>query len=45
MAKADLHIARVYSGLVKDAALRTRVFRGLRQSRRMILSISGNASY
>ena len=45
MAKADLHIARVYSGLVKDAALRTRVFAMLEaeflQSRRMILSISG----
>jgi phosphoenolpyruvate carboxylase len=45
MAKADLHIARVYSGLVKDAALRTRVFALLEaeflQSRRMILSISG----
>ena len=45
MAKADLHIARVYSGLVKDAALRTSVFAMLEteflQSRRMILSISG----
>ncbi|MGB8582980.1 MAG: phosphoenolpyruvate carboxylase, partial [Candidatus Sulfotelmatobacter sp.] len=45
MAKADLHIARVYSGLVKDAALRTRVFAMLEaeflQSRRMILSVSG----
>ena len=45
MAKADLHIARVYSGLVKDAALRTRVFAMLEaeflQSRRTILSISG----
>ncbi|MGC2305726.1 phosphoenolpyruvate carboxylase, partial [Candidatus Binatus sp.] len=45
MAKADLHIARVYSGLVKNVALRTRVFDMLEaeflQSRRMILSISG----
>jgi phosphoenolpyruvate carboxylase len=45
MAKADLHIARVYSGLVKDAALRTRVFAMLEdeflQSRRMILEVSG----
>jgi phosphoenolpyruvate carboxylase len=45
MAKADLHIARVYSGLVKDVNLRTRVFALLEaeflQSRRMILSISG----
>ncbi len=45
MAKADLHIARVYSGLVKDAALRTRVFAMLEaeflRSRRMILSVSG----
>ena len=45
MAKADLHIARIYSGLVKNAALRTRVFGMLEdeflRSRRMILSISG----
>ncbi len=45
MAKADLHIARVYSWLVKNAALRTRVFAMLEdeflRSRRMILSISG----
>ncbi|MGB7599265.1 MAG: phosphoenolpyruvate carboxylase [Candidatus Sulfotelmatobacter sp.] len=45
MAKADLHIARVYSGLVKNVGLRTRVFAMLEaeflQSRRMILSISG----
>ena len=45
MAKADLHIARVYSGLVKNVALRTRVFAMLEaeflQSRRMILSVSG----
>jgi phosphoenolpyruvate carboxylase len=45
MAKADLHIARVYSGLVKNAALRTRVFAMLEdeflRSRRVILSISG----
>jgi len=45
MAKADLHIARVYSGLVKNAALRKRVFSMLEeeflQSREMILQISG----
>jgi phosphoenolpyruvate carboxylase len=45
MAKADLHIARVYSGLVKNAGLRTRVFAMLEdeflRSHRMILSISG----
>jgi phosphoenolpyruvate carboxylase len=45
MAKADLHIARVYSGLVKNEALRTRVFAMLEdeflRSRRLILSISG----
>ena len=45
MAKADLHIARVYSGLVKNVTLRTRVFAMLEaeflQSRRMILSVSG----
>jgi phosphoenolpyruvate carboxylase len=45
MAKADLHIARLYSGLVKNAALRTRVFAMLEgeflRSRRMVLSISG----
>jgi phosphoenolpyruvate carboxylase len=45
MAKADLHIARVYSGLVKNAALRTRVFTMLEEeflrSRQMILSITG----
>jgi phosphoenolpyruvate carboxylase len=45
MAKADLHIARVYSGLVKNEALRTRVFAMLEdeflRSRRIILSISG----
>jgi phosphoenolpyruvate carboxylase len=45
MAKADLHIARVYSGLVKNAAMRARVFAMLEneflQSRRMILRISG----
>jgi phosphoenolpyruvate carboxylase len=45
MAKADLHIARVYSGLVKNAALRTRVFSMLEdeflRSRRMILNVSG----
>jgi phosphoenolpyruvate carboxylase len=45
MAKADLHIARVYSGLVKNAALRKRVFTMLEdeflRSREMILQISG----
>jgi phosphoenolpyruvate carboxylase len=45
MAKADLHIARVYSGLVKNAGLRTRVFAILEaeflRSRQMILRISG----
>jgi phosphoenolpyruvate carboxylase len=45
MAKADLGIARVYSGLVKDAALRKRVFSMLEEeflrSRRMILRATG----
>jgi phosphoenolpyruvate carboxylase len=45
MAKADLEIARVYSSLVQNAALRTRVFTMLEEefarARRMILSISG----
>jgi phosphoenolpyruvate carboxylase len=45
MAKADLPIARVYSGLVKNTALRTRVFTMLEEeflrSRHMILRISG----
>ena len=45
MAKADLHIARLYSTLVKNAELRTRVFAMLEEefvrSRRMILSVSG----
>ncbi|HWW16922.1 MAG TPA: phosphoenolpyruvate carboxylase [Candidatus Dormibacteraeota bacterium] len=45
MAKADFHIARVYSGLVKNAGLRTRVFTMLEEeflrSRQMILRISG----
>jgi len=45
IAKADLHIARLYSGLVRNAELRSRVFAMLEaeflQSRRMILSISG----
>jgi phosphoenolpyruvate carboxylase len=45
MAKADLGIARVYSELVKDAALRQRVFSMLEEeflrSRRMILRITG----
>jgi phosphoenolpyruvate carboxylase len=44
IAKADLHIARLYSGLVKNAALRTRVFSMLEEeflrSRSMILSIT-----
>jgi phosphoenolpyruvate carboxylase len=45
MAKADLGIARVYSGLVKNATLRTRVFSMLEEeflrSRRMILRMTG----
>jgi phosphoenolpyruvate carboxylase len=45
MAKADLHIARLYSGLVRNVALGTRVFAMLEdeflRSRKMILSISG----
>jgi phosphoenolpyruvate carboxylase len=45
MAKADLNIARVYSGLVKNAALRTRVFDMLKdeflRSRQAILRVVG----
>jgi phosphoenolpyruvate carboxylase len=45
MAKADLGIARLYSGLVKNAALRKRVFSMLEdeflRSRRMILRVTG----
>jgi phosphoenolpyruvate carboxylase len=45
MAKADLAIARVYSTLVRDAALRDRVFHMLEEeflrSRQMILRVSG----
>jgi len=45
MAKADLGIARLYSGLVKDAALGKRVFSMLEdeflRSRQMILRITG----
>jgi len=45
MAKADLGIARVYSGLVRDAALGKRVFSLLQKeflrSRRMILEVTG----
>ncbi len=45
MAKADLHIARVYSALVKNAGLRTRVFAMLEEeflrSRQIILRITG----
>jgi phosphoenolpyruvate carboxylase len=45
MAKADLGIARDYSGLVKNAALRKRVFSLLEEeflrSRRMILRVTG----
>jgi len=45
MAKADLGIAQLYSGLVKDAALGKRVFSMLAEefvrSRRMILRITG----
>jgi phosphoenolpyruvate carboxylase len=47
MAKADLGIARVYAGLVRDAALRERVFRmieeELERTRRMLLEVSGQA--
>jgi phosphoenolpyruvate carboxylase len=45
MAKADLGIAREYSGLVKNAALRKRIFSMLEdeffRSRRMILRVTG----
>jgi len=45
MAKADLGIARVYSGLVRNAALRKRVFGMLEKeflrSRRMVLRVTG----
>lgn len=45
MAKADLGIARTYSGLVKNAALRNRVFSMLEdeflRTRRMILRVLG----
>ncbi len=45
MAKADLGIARDYSGLVKNAALRKRVFSMLHEeflrTRRMILRVTG----
>ena len=45
MAKADLGIARDYSGLVKNAALRNRVFSMLEEeflrARRMILRVTG----
>jgi phosphoenolpyruvate carboxylase len=45
MAKADLEIARVYSALVNDAAIRKRVFAMLEdeflRSRRMILRVAG----
>jgi phosphoenolpyruvate carboxylase len=45
MAKADLDIARVYSGLVKNPALRKRVFATLEdeflRSRRMLLRLGG----
>ena len=45
MAKADLGIARDYSGLIKNAALRNRVFSMLEEeflrSRRMILRVTG----
>jgi len=44
MAKADLDIARLYSGLVRDADLRTRVFALLEEefvrTRHMILRVS-----
>ena len=45
LAKADFGIAELYSTLVHDAALRTRVFTGLREeferTRRMLLRITG----
>jgi len=45
MAKSDLDIARVYSGLVKNVDLRKRVFTLLEEefnrTRRMLLRISG----
>lgn len=45
MAKADLRIARDYSGLVKNASLRSRVFSMLEEeflrARRMILRVTG----
>ena len=45
MAKADLGIAREYSGLVKNAALRKRIFSMLEdeffRSRRMLLRVTG----
>ena len=45
MAKADLEIARVYSGLVKNEALRKRVFATLEEeflrTRTMLLTIAG----
>ena len=45
MAKADLDIARVYSGLVENTGLRTRVFAMLEEeflrSRQMILRLTG----
>jgi phosphoenolpyruvate carboxylase len=45
MAKADFEIARLYSGLVRNASLRTRVFAMLEneflRSRRMILRVAG----
>ena len=45
MAKADLEIARVYSGLVSNADMRKRVFARLEdeflRSRRMILQVTG----
>jgi len=44
MAKADFHIARMYSGLVKNSSVRTRVFAMLEdefvRSRRMILRVT-----
>jgi phosphoenolpyruvate carboxylase len=47
MAKADFAIARLYAGLVTDAALRDRVFEMLRQeferTARLILTVTGQA--
>jgi len=47
LAKADFGIARLYAGLVEDAALRDRVFTTLeaefQRTRRMVLAVTGQA--